>query len=115
MLEGSSIAARSIGLILSGYKVLHFGREITGWSLKETTRDRKEKIRKLHSSGLKKKKYCLDSYKRPNLATIHEKKDLGISFVTSSKWVSLKSVEKKKANEILNCINKVYCSDKERQ
>ena len=50
------------------------------------------------------------------MATIHEKKDLGISFVTGSKWVSLSSVKKKKkANETLNCINKVYCPDKERQ
>lgn len=38
MPEGSSFEARSIGLIPPGYKESHFGREVTGWSLKETTR-----------------------------------------------------------------------------
>ena len=64
----------------------------------EPERNKKKlKRKKLGSSILlaKKKQYCLHSYKRPDLATIHEKKDLGISFVTSSKWVSLNSVAKK--------------------
>ena len=107
MPEGSSIAARSIGLIPPGYKVSHFGREITGWSLKKQQEIEKKKLGSSILLAKKKKKYCLHSYKRPDLATIHEKKDLGISFVTSSKWVSLNSVAEKKANEILGCINKV--------
>lgn len=65
----------------------------------EPERNKKKlKRKKLGSSILlaKKNQYCLHSYKRPDLATVHEKKDLGISFVTSSKWVSLNSVAKKK-------------------
>ena len=66
-------------------------------SLKKQQEIEKKKLGSSILLAKKKKKYCLHSYKRPDLATIHEKKDLGISFVTSSKWVSLNSVAGKKS------------------
>lgn len=56
MPEGSSIAARSIGLIPSGYKVSHFGREITGWSLKKQQEIEKKKLGSSILLAKKKKK-----------------------------------------------------------